>query len=146
MVYLPSITAIVNIYLMALVVFLEARGEPYEGKVAVAWVVKNRVEISRRYATTYPEVVFQDRQFSALNDDDVNYPKALKPMLHDGEAFEVCLGIAYRVYTGQLKDPTNGADHYCREDCAAPWKMEQGMIQTLHVGAHVFYRSCAVRR
>jgi N-acetylmuramoyl-L-alanine amidase len=57
-----SITAATLLCLSA-VVHYEARGEPLEGKVAVASVVMNRVE-SGKFPDTVCKVVSQPRQFS----------------------------------------------------------------------------------
>lgn len=56
-----------QIEIMAHVVQGEARGESYEGQVAVAAVILNRVESAEFPNTTY-EVVFQRNAFTAVND------------------------------------------------------------------------------
>ncbi len=52
-----------DLEILARLVYLEARGEPYEGQVAVAEVVLNRV-LSDRFPDTVEEVVYQTGQFT----------------------------------------------------------------------------------
>ncbi len=67
-------------YLLANLIYCEAGGEPYVGKVAVGSVVINRV-LSSKYPDTVVGVIYQNRQFSpvasgrlalALNEDRAN--------------------------------------------------------------------------
>lgn len=53
-----------DIELMARVVYLEARGEPYRGQVAVAEVVLNRV-LSEYYPDNVHDVIYQRGQFTS---------------------------------------------------------------------------------
>lgn len=52
-----------DLELLARIVYLEARGEPYEGQVAVAEVVLNRV-LSELFPDTVAEVLYQTGQFT----------------------------------------------------------------------------------
>ena len=52
-----------HLELLARLVYLEARGEPYDGQVAVAEVVLNRV-VSDRFPDTVEEVIYQTGQFT----------------------------------------------------------------------------------
>lgn len=52
-----------DLELLARLVYLEARGEPYDGQVAVAEVVLNRV-VSDRFPDTVEEVIYQTGQFT----------------------------------------------------------------------------------
>ena len=52
-----------DLELLARLVYLESRGEPYEGQVAVAEVVLNRV-LSDRFPDTVEEVIYQAGQFT----------------------------------------------------------------------------------
>jgi N-acetylmuramoyl-L-alanine amidase len=60
-----------NAYLLAKVVYGEARGEPYTGKVAVAAVVLNRVE-SSQFPDSLSEVIYQPGAFSVVDDGQIN--------------------------------------------------------------------------
>jgi spore cortex-lytic enzyme len=57
--------------LLARLVYGEARGEPYEGKVAVAAVVLNRTTDSR-FPKTISGVIYQPGAFDAVDDGQIN--------------------------------------------------------------------------
>jgi N-acetylmuramoyl-L-alanine amidase len=61
-----------DVYLIARVVYGEARGEPYKGKVAVASVVLNRVG-SSLFPNSISKVVYQKNAFSIVADGQINY-------------------------------------------------------------------------
>src|SRR5699024_11722379 len=56
-----------DIKLMANAVYGEARGEPYEGQVAVAAVILNRVK-SATFPNTVSVVIFEPRAFTVVTD------------------------------------------------------------------------------
>lgn len=60
-----------NVNLLAHLIHGEARGEPYEGKVAVAAVVLNRTSDSR-FPGTIAGVVYQPGAFDAVSDGQIN--------------------------------------------------------------------------
>lgn len=59
--------------LLARLVHAEAKGEPYEGKVAVAHVVLNRVE-DERFPDTIQSVIYEKRQFQPVDNGSINEP------------------------------------------------------------------------
>ncbi len=62
-----------EIDLLARIVRAEAQSEPFEGKVAVASVVLNRVE-SPKFPDTIKEVIFQPGQFQPVSNGEINKP------------------------------------------------------------------------
>ncbi len=60
-----------DVYLLARLVYGEARGEVYKGKVAVAAVVLNRVE-SSQFPGSIAKVIYQNGAFSVVNDGQIN--------------------------------------------------------------------------
>ncbi len=60
-----------DVYLLAKLVYAEARGEPYTGQVAVAAVVLNRVKHSS-FPNTISGVVYQPYAFTAVDDGQIN--------------------------------------------------------------------------
>ncbi|MCM3766930.1 cell wall hydrolase [Neobacillus niacini] len=62
-----------EIDLLARLVRAEAETEPYEGKVAVACVVLNRLE-SPKFPDTIKEVIYQKRQFQPVSNGQINKP------------------------------------------------------------------------
>lgn len=61
-----------DIILMARIIYGEARGESFEGMVAVGAVILNRVK-SDKFPNTIREVILQNGQFSCLLDGQSNY-------------------------------------------------------------------------
>lgn len=60
-----------DVYLLARLVYGEARGELYKGKVAVAACVLNRVA-SSKFPNSIPKVVYQKGAFSVVDDGQIN--------------------------------------------------------------------------
>lgn len=60
-----------DVYLLAKVIYGEARGEPYTGKVAVGAVVLNRVD-SSEFPDSLADVVYQPGAFSIVDDGQIN--------------------------------------------------------------------------
>jgi N-acetylmuramoyl-L-alanine amidase len=60
-----------DVYLLAQLVYAEARGEPYKGQVAVAAVVLNRVE-SSKFPGSIAKVIYQSGAFSVVDDGQIN--------------------------------------------------------------------------
>ncbi|MGG3563450.1 cell wall hydrolase [Neobacillus rhizosphaerae] len=59
--------------LLARLVTAEAKGEPYQGKVAVAAVVLNRLE-SEQFPDSIQQVIYQDKQFQPVDNGMINKP------------------------------------------------------------------------
>lgn len=85
--------------LMANAVYGEARGEPYEGQVAVAAVILNRVK-SSEFPNTPSGVIFQPGAFTAVADGQIYLEpnekafKAVKTRLADGiRATAACITL-----------------------------------------------------
>jgi N-acetylmuramoyl-L-alanine amidase len=110
---------------MERVVYSEARGEPFQGQVAVAAVVLNRLE-SPHFPHTIRGIVFQRNAFTAVQDGQI----WLKP---DAEARRAVM----KALTGY--DPTEGALYYYNPEIAtAEWSKERPIIK--RIGNHVFTR------
>ena len=62
-----------DIQLMARAINGEARGEPYEGQVAVGAVILNRVK-SSKFPNTIAGVIYQQGAFTAVADGQINSP------------------------------------------------------------------------
>ncbi len=110
-------------YLLARVVYGEARGETYTGKVAVAAVVLNRVRNSQ-FPNTMAKVIYQPGAFSIVDDGQIN----LSP---DQEA----LKAARDALNGW--DPSGGAlFYYAPAKTRNQWIRQRPVIVT--IGEHVF--------
>lgn len=60
-----------NVYILAQLVYGEARGEPYLGQVAVAAVVLNRVD-SAQFPNSIAGVIYQPGAFDVVSDGQIN--------------------------------------------------------------------------
>lgn len=112
-----------EIELLARVIYAEARGEDFEGQVAVGAVVLNRLEDSR-FPKTVHSVIYQQGAFTAVIDKQIH----LTP---DEAAFRA----AEAALAG--KDPTGGAIYYFNPKTATDrWIKSRPVIKT--IGNHTF--------
>ena len=122
---------------LALAVYFEARGEPYEGQVAVAQVVLNRAH-DRRYPGHICDVVMQGQerrhrcQFSFACDGKSDRPR-------DAGAWTRAVTLAKLAITGQLRDLTGKATHYHADYVMPSWG--HTLSKTKKIGRHLFYAS-----
>mgnify|MGYP002803104191 CR=1 FL=1 len=112
-----------NVNLLARLIYGEARGESYTGKVAVGAVVMNRVRHSS-FPNTISGVIYQSGAFDAVSDGQIN----LTP---DSEAKKA----AQDAMNGW--DPTYGAIYYFNPATATnKWIWSRPM--TVTIGKHRF--------
>ncbi len=104
----------------------EARGEPLLGQVAVGAVIINRV-LSPRFPNTFQEVIYQHRQFSAVDDGQINLPPTYNSRV-----------AADRALAGE--DPTRGALFYYNPRTATNRSWFQSKSVIVEIGNHVFAR------
>ena len=112
-----------NVNLLARLIYGEARGEPYEGQVAVAAVVLNRVK-SASFPNTIAGVIYQSGAFTAVSDGQIN----LEPN-----------STAYKAATDALNgwDPSYGAIYYFNPNTATnKWIWSRPV--TVTIGKHRF--------
>ena len=109
--------------LLARLISAEARGEPYEGQVAVGAVVLNRVE-HPSFPNSIAEVIYQPGAFSCLDDGQFDEPVAES---------------AYRAARDAMNgwDPTYGAIYYFNPATAtSKWIWSRPLI--VNIGKHRF--------
>lgn len=123
--------------LLMLCVWREARGEPNDAKLGVAWTIKNRVALQSWMGRTYPQVILKPFQFTSFNPGDPN--AARFPLPPADIAYADCLTAAKSAYQGLGADPTGGATHYYDTSIAPP-KWTQGATKTIQIGKLVFYK------
>ncbi|MER1999559.1 MAG: spore cortex-lytic enzyme, partial [Lysinibacillus sp.] len=120
---LPSKYSERDLQLMANAVYGEARGEPYEGQVAVAAVILNRVE-SDDFPDTISGVIFQPRAFTAVADGQI----WLEPNKRAKEAVLDALNGW---------DPSENALYYFNPETAtSDWIWTRPQIK--QIGEHIF--------
>ena len=114
-----------DIQLMARAINGEARGEPYEGQVAVGAVILNRVK-SSKFPNTIAGVIYQSGAFTAVSDGQINVP------IEEGSSV---LKAAQDAMNGW--DPTGGAIYYFNPSTATnKWIWSRPLIKT--IGKHRF--------
>lgn len=77
-----------EVYLLACIIEWEAGWEPYEGKLAVANVVLNRVRSSRFKQNTITDVIYAPGQFSGVLDGNGNISERFGTLLANGPSHQ----------------------------------------------------------
>ena len=114
-----------DLQLLARAVNGEARGEPYEGQVAVAAVVLNRVRHSS-FPNSISGVIYQPGAFTAVSDGQINVPIA-----ENSTVYKACRDAM------NGWDPSYGAIYYFNPDTAtSSWVWTRKHIVT--IGKHRF--------
>ena len=116
-----------DLQLLARAVNGEARGEPYEGQVAVAAVILNRVKHSS-FPNTISGVIYQPGAFTAVADGQINVPIA-----ENSTVYKACRDAM------NGWDPTSGAIYYFNPNTATnSWIWSRPLI--VQIGKHRFCR------
>ncbi len=116
-------TSNTDLNLLSRLIYAEARGEPYEGQVAVGAVVLNRVENSS-FPNSVAGVIYQSGAFSVVSDGQIN----LEPNSTAKKAAQDALNGW---------DPTYGSIYYFNPDTAkSAWIWSRPYVRT--IGKHRF--------
>lgn len=89
-----------EIYLLACIIDWEAAYEPYEGKLAVANVVLNRVR-SSNYPNSITGVIYQKSQFSGASDGAGGQSAKFQNRLNSGIRTQECMDAALEALSGK---------------------------------------------
>jgi spore germination cell wall hydrolase CwlJ-like protein len=125
-------------YMIRTIVF-EAAGEPEEGKIAVAYVILNRIK-SGGWGATIKDVVMSPWQFEPW----MTKREAMEKLSRDDPRYLDAAKIADAVLVGQVPDPTAGATYFLnptvvrerRGGSLPAWAEGEGQP----IGHHTFYR------
>lgn len=112
-----------DIYDLARLVYGEARGESFEGQVAIVAVVLNRLE-SKKFGKNVKQVIFEPGAFTAIS---------------DGQFYMEPDSSSYQAVQAALRgwDPTGGAIYYWNPATATnKWVWSRTVIN--QIGKHVF--------
>lgn len=90
-----------EIWLLACLIDWEAGWEPYEGKLAVANIVLNRVKDSRFKAYTITDVIYAPGQFTGVTNGDRKPSTRFQGYLDRGPRTEDCLKAAKEALAGK---------------------------------------------
>lgn len=112
--------------MLAKIIYAEARGETYDGKVALGAVILNRVR-SSRYPNTIRQVIFAPGQFSPIRDG--SYASARPTEAEYRAAQDALSGI----------DPTHGAlTFYAYKYTRSSY--HESLTHTATIGNHKFFK------
>ena len=130
--------------ILARTIFGEARSEPMNGMIGVAAVIANRTHAQRaRWGRTVEEVCKMPKQFSCWNtpvtEPDKANQKALLEVGPETPVFTQCVNIARKTLSGEIVDPTLGANHYFNAAVVMP-DFAVGVTPTIVIGRHTFLR------
>lgn len=123
-------------------IFGEARSLSDKGKAAVGWTIKNRVEDLSRWSNNYHDVILEKKQYSVFNETDKNLPFVKNPFQDKTQIDEwfKCYEIAGKVMQGEIKDLTNGANHYFSNFIPTPdWAKSKQSEFKIQIGNTLFY-------
>ncbi|MGL4990582.1 MAG: cell wall hydrolase [Sarcina sp.] len=115
-----------DLELMAKVVHAESKGEPFEGKVAVASVILNRV-IDPNFPSSIKGVITQKNAFSCVQNGIIN-------TIPNSDSYNAVMEAI------KGNDPTNKALYFYNPDIATcNWmhKIQKKNVQS--IGRHVFF-------
>lgn len=114
-----------DIQLLARAINGEARGENYEGQVAVGAVILNRVK-HPDFPNTIAGVIYEPGAFTAVSDGQINHP-----ISEDSTVYKA----ARDAMNGW--DPTNGCVYYFNPNTATnKWIWSKTIVKT--IGKHHF--------
>lgn len=114
-----------DVQLMARAINGEARGEPYEGQVAVGAVILNRVK-DARFPNSISGVIYQPGAFTAVSDGQINVT------ISEGSTVYKAAQDAINGW-----DPTSGCVYYFNPSTATnKWIWSRPLVKT--IGKHRF--------
>ena len=123
----------------ALCIFAEARGEPYEGQIAVGNVIRHRT--SRRHFSqgTVVSTVTAPWQFSWMNTDDRQRTRVLSVERSD----PAWLSAAAAWAESEQREEVGAALWYHADYVTPSWSRANGMRFVRRIGRHLFYEKAA---
>lgn len=134
-----------DIELVWATIILEAWGEPFLGKLAVASVIRERLT-DKRWPDTWHGVCLQDKQFSCWN--DIDREKDISAALMDKAItarweeiwWKECQLAAFGAVSHYFRHVVPAANHYHAEDRKPYWTEAPEAKCLAHIGRHIFWR------
>ena len=115
-----------DVYLMSQIVYAESKGEPFEGKVAVASVILNRA-LSPQFPSTVKEVIFQPKAFSCVINGSINV-----------EPTQECFDAVYQALNTETSH-VEALFFYNPEIATCTWMSNVEKADITPIGNHVFF-------
>jgi len=133
---------------LARTIWGEARNQGRGGMIAVAWCIRNRVDMDLHddgkpdwWGEGYTGVCRAPWQFSCWNKNDPNFPYLVSQKLIPAGQFMECREAALAAINSHEPDPTGGATHYYNPKAVSKtpaWV--KGSTRTTQIGAHIFFK------
>jgi spore germination cell wall hydrolase CwlJ-like protein len=117
-----------ELHCLAKNIYMEARGEPLEGQIAVAQVTVNRVR-DPAYHSTVCGVVYAYKQFS--------WTLGKRKQVVDQKAWRAALDISRAVLTQSIPLPHFPATHFHTRQVKPYWAKTKTRVAV--IGNHIFY-------
>ena len=115
-----------DVTLIAKVVYAESRGEPYDGQVAVASVILNRLK-SGKYSDKLQDIIFQKNAFSCVQNGEIKVTPTESNYMAVYDAIEG-------------NDPSGNALYFYNPQTATcSWMHSIEKINPTQIGNHVFF-------
>jgi N-acetylmuramoyl-L-alanine amidase len=119
-----------------LCIFAEARGEPYDGMVAVGNVIRNRTKQRHFSDGTVVGTVTAAYQFSFLNTGDAQRTRVLGACWDESG----CRLAAKAWFESEYVQVVGDALWYHASRVSPGWARAQGIEFVRRIGAHLFFR------
>lgn len=117
-------------------IYHEARGQITANQLAVAWVTRNRADISGR---TICEVVFEHSRSNGRRSAQFSWTLYNHPRPMERHSWDLAQHLAYQVYmSASDADLTRGATHFHERNARPDWSRRG--VNRQQIGAHVFLR------
>ena len=137
--------ALTPVQLMATTILGEAEGEPFDGKLGVGFVIRNRADLWKQ---TVPEVCLANNQFSCVNDGNPRLPVLVQiardfdgsnhPMLSD------CCSAARVAFVKEQPSNVGEATFYKVTTAPSPWFEKEiaagKLVKVCEIGKHEFFK------
>lgn len=126
---LPAIELSPELRCLATAVYFESRGEPLEGQLAVAQVIRNRT-VAGDWPHKICGVVYQPKQFSFTSDSHPDQPSRQS-------LWRIAQAIALIAATDNWADLVQNATHFHATRVSPRWA---NLRKVSTIGNHVFYQ------
>ena len=134
---IPDLLVLDDIDLLTALILGEAESESLMGKIAVACVVRNRVN-DKRWPDTYKKVMLQPKQFSCF------LPEYFRPSIltrnRQDPVWREAQIAAFGVYNKYIRSEANLANHYYSKIMKEEPYWAKGHEPVLEIGLHKFYK------
>lgn len=155
-----QIASLASDQVLAITLYGEARSEPVEGRIAIASVIRNRVNTDIGndskpdwWGEGYRGVCLAPWQFSCWTPkggpgQQQNYDVVMAVVraalngVSPGPVMRECLWLALGIISGDLRDRVNGATHYLTADLFRinPPLWAKGKTPPVRIGSHLFFK------